>query len=126
MALTISLNDALIFILSVAAITLLVYLAITLSNINSILKDVKYIVNKNKNNLDNTISSLPGIASNIGGITGEVREGIQTISTTAETIEKNISSSSSTIAGKTEIAVDYVRVLSEILKTGLNYLQKRK
>ncbi|MBU3161228.1 hypothetical protein KPL37_16030 [Clostridium frigoris] len=89
MAVTISLNDTLIFLLSVTGIVLLVYLASTLGNINSILKDVKYIVSKNKKNIDSTISSLPGIASNIQGITGEVREGIQTIVATSETIEKN-------------------------------------
>ena len=126
MAVTISLNDVLIFVLSVAAITLLVYLAITLSNINSILKDVKYIVNKNKNNLDNTISSLPGIASNIRGITGEVREGVQTIAAMSETIEKNLANSSGSIVEKADVAVDYVQIISELIRTGIKYLEKRK
>ena len=126
MAFTISFNDALIFLLFAAGIALLVYLAITVSNINNILKDVKYIVNKNKNNIDNTISSLPAIASNIRGITGELREGVQTIAATAETIEKNIAKSSSSISEKTELAVDYVQILSELIKTGINYLSKRK
>jgi len=126
MALTISLNDALMFLLSVAGIALLVYLASTLSNINSILKDVKYIVSKNKNNIDSTISSLPGIASNIQGITGEVREGVQTIAATAETIEKNLANSSGSISDKANIAVDYVQIIGELVKTGINYLSKRK
>lgn len=126
MVVTISLNDVLIFVLSVAAITLLVYLAITLSNINSILKDVKYIVNKNKNNLDNTISSLPGIASNIRGITGEVREGVQTIASMSETIEKNLTNSSGSIVQKAEVAVDYVQIMSELIRTVVKYLEKRK
>jgi len=126
MALTISLNDALMFLLSLAGIALLIFLASTLSNINSILKDVKYIVSKNKNNIDNTISSLPGIASNIQGITGEVREGVQTIAVTAETIEKNLANSSGSISDKAEIAVDYVQIISELVKTGINYLSKRK
>jgi len=126
MAFTISLNDALMFLLSVAGIALLVYLASTLSNINSILKDVKYIVSKNKNNIDSTISSLPGIAFNIQGITGEVREGVQTIATTAESIERNLANSSGSISDKAEIAVDYVQIISELVKTGINYLSKRK
>ena len=126
MAFTISLNDALVFLLSVAGIALLVYLASTLSNINTILKDVKYIVSKNKNNIDSTISSLPGIASNIQGITGEVREGVQTIAATAETIERNLANSSGSISDKAEIAVDYVQIISELVKTGINYLSKRK
>ena len=126
MVVTISLNDVLIFILSVAAITLLVYLAITLSNINSILKDVKYIVSKNKNNIDSTISSLPGIASNIQGITGEVREGVQTIAATSKTIERNLANSSGSISEKAEMTVDYVQIISELVKTGINYLSKRK
>ena len=126
MAFTISLNDALVFLLSVAGIALLVYLASTLSNINTILKDVKYIVSKNKNNIDSTISSLPGIAFNIQGITGEVREGVQTIAATAETIERNLANSSGSISDKAEIAVDYVQIIGELVKTGINYLSKRK
>lgn len=126
MAVTISLNDALIFLLSVTGIVLLVYLASTLSNINSILKDVKYIVSKNKNNIDSTISSLPEIASNIQGITGEVREGVQTIAATSVTIEKKLANSSGSISDKAEITVDYVQIISELVKTGINYLSKRK
>jgi len=126
MAVTRSLNDVLIFLLSVTGIVLLVYLASTLSNINSILKDVKYIVSKNKNNIDSTISSLPGIASNIQGITGEVIEGVQTIAATSETIEKKLANSAGSISDKAEITVDYVQIISELVKTGINYLSKRK
>jgi len=126
MAVTISLNDTLIFLLSVTGIVLLVYLASTLSNINSILKDVKYIVSKNKTNIDSTISSLPEIASNIQGITGEVREGVQTIAATSVTIEKKLANSSGSISDKAEMTVDYVQIISELVKTGINYLSKRK
>ena len=126
MIVPISFNEVLMFILSVVGISVLVYLAFALSNINIILKDVKYLVQKNKNNLDNTIASLPGIASNLREITGGVSEGMMTIAATAETIEKNIANSSGSIVKKTEIAVDYVQILSELIKTGINYLGKRK
>ena len=126
MVFSISLNEVLIFLFCVAGISLLVYLCIAASNINGILRDVKYLFDKNKDNIDNTISSLPDIADNIKSITGEVREGVQVVAATAESIEKNIANSSRSIAGKTEIAVDYVRVLSEVIKTGLSYLKKRK
>ena len=126
MAVTISLNDVFIFILLVACITLLVYLVITVGNINSVLKEVKYTLRKNKDNIDNTISSLPGIASNISAITGELQEGVQTIASTAEIIEKNIAHSSSKMTEKAEIAIDYVQILSETIRAGINYLAKRK
>lgn len=126
MAVTISLNDVLTFILLVAGITLLVYLVITVSNINNVLKDVKNTFRKNKDNIDNTIASLPGIASNISAITGELQEGVQTIASTAEIIEKNIGKSSGKITEKTEIAMDYVQILSELIRSGINYLAKRK
>ena len=84
MIVSISFNEVLMFILSIVGISVLVYLAFALSNINIILKDVKYIVQKNKNNLDNTIASLPEIASNLREITGGVSEGMITIAATAE------------------------------------------
>jgi len=126
MAVTISFNEVLTFILLVAGIALLVYLVITASNINSILKDVKVTLRTNKDNIDNTISSLPGIASNLSVITGEIREGVQTIAATAETIEKNIGDSSGKLTEKTEIAIDGVQIVSEIVRSGINYLAKRK
>ena len=126
MAVTISFNEVLTFILLVAGITLLVYLVITASNINSILRDIKVTLRKNKDNIDNTISSLPGIAFNISAITGELQEGVQTIAATAEIIEKNISNSSGKLNEKTEIAIDGVQIVSEIIRSGMNYLAKRK
>lgn len=124
MTITVSLNDVLIFILSIAGIALLLYLAIALNNINSILKDVRYIFNKNKNDIDDTIISLPGIAANIKGITEEVREEMQTLVATAKIFERNVSLNS--IAERNVTAVDYVQIISEIIKTGINYLQNRK
>ena len=103
MAVTISLNEVLTFIFLVAGITLLVYLVITASNINSILRDMKVTLRKNKDNIDNTISSLPGIAFNISTITGELQEGVQTIAATAEIIEKNISNSSGKLTKKLKL-----------------------
>jgi len=126
MPVTISFNDVLTFILLVAGITLLVYLVITASNINSILKDVRVTLNKNKDNINNTISSLPGIASNISAITGELQEGVQTIAATAEIIEKNISNSSGKLTEKADIAVDSVQILSEIIRSGINFFAQRK
>jgi len=126
MAVTISFNEVLTFILLVTGITLLVYLVITASNINSILRDMKVTLRKNKDNIDNTISSLPGIAFNISTITGELQEGVQTIAATAEIIEKNISNSSGKLNEKTEIAIDGVQIVSEIIRSGTNYLAKRK
>ena len=126
MAVNISFNEVLTFILLVAGITLLAYLVITASNINGILKDIKVTLNKNKDNIDNTISSLPGIASNLSAITGEIREGVQTIAATAEIIENNVGKSSSKLTEKTEIAIDGVQILSEIIRSGINYLSKRK
>ena len=122
MIVTISLNEVLIFILFVAGITLLVYLVITANNINSVIKDVKYILNKNKHDIDNTISLLPVIACNIKGITEDVKGGVQTIAFTAGTIDKKIGK----VAEKTEVTLDYVEILSEIIKAGMNYLSKRK
>ncbi|HEY8889637.1 MAG TPA: hypothetical protein VIM70_05245 [Clostridium sp.] len=126
MAVTISFNEVLTFILLVTGITLLVYLVITASNINSILRDIKVTLRKNKDNINNTISSLPGIAFNISAITGELQEGVQTIAATAEIIEKNISNSSGKLNEKTEIAIDGVQIVSEIIRSGMNYLAKRK
>ena len=65
---------------------------------------------------------MPEIASNVKGITEEVKEGVQTITFSAEAIGKT----SGIISEKTEIVLDYVQILSELIKAGINYLSKRK
>lgn len=123
MTFTVTLNDILIFLASIAGIVLLVYLALTAIKLNRILTDVKYIVDKNKDNIDSIMVSLPrittnvqGITTNVQDITGELNDGVKAIGKTAETIEKSLLRTSRKVKNKTENIVDYIQLVGEITR----------
>ncbi|MCB2293556.1 hypothetical protein LGK95_08480 [Clostridium algoriphilum] len=126
MVISISFNNILIFVISILSITLLIYLIVVVKNINSVTKDVKYIFTKDKNSIDNTITSLPKIASNIETLTEDVKEGVHSIIVTSKDSEENKAQSSVSTAKKVEVALDYVLIFSEIVKVGINYFKKPK
>ncbi len=126
MEITLTLNQIISFFLYIAAFVVLVYLAISIRNINFFLKELRLLVETNKKNIDSTMDSLPVIASDIKNITGDVKGGILTLTNTAETIQKNISDSSNTATEKAEIAIEYVQVVGQILKMGIDYFENKK
>nr|WP_312579512.1 hypothetical protein [Sedimentibacter sp.] len=126
MEITISLNQIITFILYASGFAVLVYLTICIRNINFFLKELRLLVETNRKNIDSTMDSLPVIASDIKSITGDVRESVVTLTDTAENIQKNISDSSSTVAEKAEIAIEYVQVLGQIAKMGIDYFGNKK
>jgi uncharacterized protein YoxC len=50
-----------------------VYLIIILSRVASNLRNINSILETNKENIDNTMNSLPGIVANVNEITGSVK-----------------------------------------------------
>ena len=64
-----TLSDLLTFFLSVAGILVLVALFLTLLKVFKILKSVSEVLEKNREEIDSTISSLPEVMENVNGIT---------------------------------------------------------
>lgn len=126
MEITISVNQIITFFLYTAAFAVLVYLTISIRNINFFLKELRLLVETNRKNIDSTMDSLPVIASDIKNITGDFREGVVTITNTAENIQKNLLDSSSTVLDKTEIAFEYIQVIGQVLRMGMDYFNNKK
>jgi len=114
------------FILNPAGFTVLVYLAISIRNINFFLKELRLLLEANRKNIDSTMDSIPEIASDIKSITGDVREGVVALTDTADNIQKNISESSSTATEKAEIAIEYIQIAGQIAKMGIDYFGNKK
>lgn len=126
MEITITINQIISFFLYTAAFAVLVYLTISIRNINLFLKELRLLVETNRKNIDSTMDSLPVIASDIKNITGNVKEGIVTLTNTTDTIQKNILDSSNTATEKAETAIEYVQVVGQILKMGIDYFENKK
>lgn len=126
MEITISINQIITFFLYAAGFAVLIYLTISIKNHNSFLKELRFLVESNRKNIDSTMDSLPIIASDIKSITGDVREGVVALTNTAESIQKNLSDSSSSVSEKTEIAIEYIQIAGQVVKMGIEYFGNKK
>lgn len=126
MEITISINQIITFFLYAAGFAVLIYLTISIKNHNSFLKELRFLVESNRKNIDSTMDSLPIIASDIKSITGDVREGVVALTNTAESIQKNLSDSSSSVSEKTEIAIEYIQIAGQVVKMGIDYFGNKK
>jgi uncharacterized protein YoxC len=62
-----------IALLIIAGLILIVYLVITLININKTLKNVNLIIDENRENIKKTVSTVPEICGNVNDITANVK-----------------------------------------------------
>lgn len=126
MTFTITLNDILIFLLSAAGLTLLIYLISAVIKLNKVLNDIKSTLDKNKSNIDSVMASLPEIAKNVNEITGDLNHGVQAIASTAENIGHSVTKASASMEEKAENVVDYIQVAGEMIKAIIGLFKKRK
>ncbi len=126
MTFTIDLGDILLFLLCVAGIVFLIYLTVLIRNVIKLVKDANALIDKNRPNIDLTMSTLPGISANIESITTDVKQGVVTVTNTAERIETNLTNSAAGVVDKTEMAIDYVQVVAQLIRSALSLMDSKK
>jgi uncharacterized protein YoxC len=70
---TFTLSDLGIALLMIAGLVLIVYLIITLVNINKTIKNVNLLIDDNRENINKTVSTVPEICGNVNDITSSVK-----------------------------------------------------
>lgn len=126
MEFTVNLGEIMIFLLCLAGIVFLVYLTVLIKNVVKLVKDANALIDKNRPNIDLTLSTLPGIGANIESITTDVKQGVVTVTNTAERIENNLANSAAGVVDKTEMAIDYVQVIAQLVRSGLSFMESKK
>ena len=87
----ISYKDLGLLILFIIAAGLGIYLFITLSNLNGILKKVRELLDKNASNIDKTMDKLPSIVNNIDEAAVNVKDGIEIAVEAVDSIGSTVS-----------------------------------
>lgn len=126
MEFTVNLGEIMIFLLCLAGIVFLIYLTVLIKNVVKLVKDANALIDKNRPNIDLTMSTLPGIGANIESITTDVKQGVVTVTNTAERIENNLANSAVGVVDKTEMAIDYVQVIAQLVRSGLSFMENKK
>jgi len=127
----ISLIDLGYFILFALLAALVIYLIITLKNINDLLKEAKRITIDNEKSLQITLESVSSITNNIDFITKDinsmstlVKGGFQRADRTLGVVEKNIKGSAESVKDNVDQSLGAVRRNVEELASYIGLLTK--
>lgn len=127
----ISIVDLGYFILFALLAALVIYLIITLKNINDLLKEAKRITIENEKSLQSTLESVSGITNNIDLITKDVNSmstlvkgGFERADRTLDVVEKNIKGSAESVKHNVEESAGAVRRNVEELASYIGLITK--
>lgn len=127
----ISIVDLGYFILFALLAALVIYLIITLKNINDLLKEAKRITIENEKSLQSTLESVSGITNNIDLITKDVNSmstlvkgGFERADITLGVVEKNIKGSAESVKHNVEESAGAVRRNVEELASYIGLITK--
>lgn len=127
----ISIVDLGYIILFALLAALVIYLIITLRNINDLLKEAKRITNENEQSLKMTLESVSSITNNINFITKDVNSmstlvkgGFEKADDTIGVVQKNIKGSSESVKQNVEESLSIVKKNVEELSSYIGLLTK--
>lgn len=103
--------NILYFILALLGCLVLVYLIITLKNINDFIKSAKNIIELNSNNVTTTINKLPEVIDNVNEISDNLKDVTEVITdTTADFIVAK-----EHVKSNVEIATDILKIVKSVV-----------
>ena len=121
----ISYKDLGLLILFLIATGLGIYLFIALNHLIGILKKVRGILDKHESNIDKTLDRLPSIAGNIDEAAINVKQGVEKAAATVDAVGDTISETVAAVSSGTQEAVEYVKIISEIVKVLISTFGKK-
>lgn len=122
----ITLGDLGLFILFIIAVTAGIFLIIVLVQLMGLLKKVRFIVDKNEQNLDQSLNTLPKVMDNVNEATAIVKNGLYKTEDTIDTLTETFFTSASAVETKTETILSYVAIASEVAKGVYDFFTKDK
>lgn len=126
MELLISVRDLLNFIMYFLGGTALIIFIIALIYVIKFVKRLDKLVEKNADNIDKTVSVLPEVADNINAVSLSLKNGIDKAEQTVEAIEDYVCDTVTTVSQGTEGILDFVGVVSEVIKSVLGFFSSGK
>ena len=121
----ISYKDLGLLILFLIATGLGIYLFIALNHLTCILKRARGILDKHESDIDKTLDKLPSIAGNIDEAAVNVKQGVEKAAATVDSIGDTVTETVAAVSSGTQEAVEYVKIISEIVKVLISTFGKK-
>lgn len=94
---TITWGDLFSVVLFILGIGVLFYLLLAIANLVGILKNVRRTLDKNKDNIDNTLEKLPEITDNVAKVTDILKDEMEAIQSVIDNVGKISNSAKDTV-----------------------------
>src|SRR6056297_463433 len=126
MTISIDLMQLLLSLLVLAGVVLLVYATVFLAQTLKVVRQLRKLLAENEENINGTLQSMPGIAGNVESITLDVRQGVDTLSDTAEGLEDRLLGARSNTMEKAENVIETVYIVAQLVRNAMDYFEDRK
>jgi len=122
----ISWGELITIVLFLLGAALLFYLILAIANLVRILKNVNRIIDKNKDNINQTIEKLPKIASNAEKITETVKNNMEAIDKVVQDVGKISSSVKKGVETFQKDILNKAKIFLDIINAIKAFFEKRK
>ncbi|SHJ70599.1 hypothetical protein SAMN02745227_00510 [Anaerobranca californiensis DSM 14826] len=112
----ISLTDLAWFILFSFAVAISVLLIIALANVIGTIKKINTILEKNENNINETLSTLPKVMDNVHQSTEVIKDGLFKTEDTIDALTTTVFNTTHSVHNKTETFLNYIVIVAELAK----------
>jgi methyl-accepting chemotaxis protein len=126
MNITITLEDLGFFILFLLALGVGVYLAVTLKNLNGLVKEIRDLLGANRKNIDQSLANLPVITENLNEASFGVKRGVNQTEEVIEQVSANVGETMIAVHKTADNISTYSIIVTEIVKSVMDLFSKGK
>ncbi|SES68604.1 hypothetical protein [Anaerobranca gottschalkii] len=112
----ITLTDLAWFIIFSFAVAISILLIIALAHLIGVIKKINTILDKNGDNIDKTLKTLPKVMDNVNEATEIIKDGLYKTEDTIDALSTTVFNTASSVQNKTETLLNYIIIVAEFAK----------
>lgn len=126
MEITITLADLGYFVLFALLAVLLIYVVMAVYRLNQVLQKVDRFLDKNSDNLDRTMESIPDILENVNETSEILLHTVDKADTAIDSIGSSLAETAATFRQGANDAAGYVQIITEIISMVRSLISGKK
>lgn len=112
----ISVEALLIFIMLCFVAGVSIFMIVVLNNVNRFIKKLNHVVDTNKDNIEKTMTVLPGTVKSVGDAAGSIKSTMDKTGAVVETIDDVVTGTVETVGDTTENIFTIIKVVGDVFK----------
>lgn len=122
----ISLSNFLLSIIVVVAVVVGIFAVITLRNVNSLVKGLEKLLERNSDYLTKSVSLLPETIKNSSSLAKTAQEQIEEIGLTVNSLGSSLAETAASLNEKTVSGVSFVNTVVDVVSIVKDYIDSRR